>query len=426
MPSRALPILAAPLLLALACRGPGAAPAPAPARVAVPDTSPYAVVRPRPGVLHRIILIGDAGKAKDGDSVMVALHEVAAQHPSTTVLFLGDNAYPCGITRWTRTPPAICRMRVPPGTAESPAEYANRQARSRLMAQIHALGGTQAQGYFIPGNHDWYGDTIAGRAGADAIRREGEIIRQARDSSYRVAMLPDNTCPGPESIDLPRVRLIILDTQRLLRIFEDARRRQPRLRPPPDCRFWTPAQIGPELARLVRGARDEGREVVVASHHPPVTYGSHCPRFTRRAINWLRGPGERAVTRDRFGPQQDVRTPAYDRMRLFMAETFQESPPLVYAGGHDHSLQVIRTRLVANRTGCALAAAAAANVIVSGAGSNLSAVKPWAGLQPDVPSARGFVVLDVSPDEFRVRIVQPAAILRGAHPDNAAGYVLTR
>ena len=417
------PILAAPLLLALACRGPAAAPPSAPAPAPGPYTEAYAVVRPAPGVLHRIILIGDAGKAKDGDSVMVALHEVAAQHPSTTVLFLGDNAYPCGITRWIRMPPPICRMRVPPGSTESPAEYANGQARSRLMAQIHALGGTEARGYFIPGNHDWYGDTIPGIVGADAVRREAEIIRQARDSSYRVAMLPDNTCPGPESIDLPRVRLIILDTQRLLRIFEDTRRRRPR---PPDCRFWTAEEIGPELARLVRGARDDGREVVVASHHPPVTYGSHCPRFTRRAVNLLRGPGERAVTRDRFGPQQDVRTPAYDRMRLFLAGTFQNDPPLVYAGGHDHSLQVIRTRLVANRSGCALAAAAAANVIVSGAGSNLSAVKPRAGLQPDVPSARGFVVLDVSPDEFRVRIVQPAAILRGTHPANAAGYVLTR
>src|ERR1051325_8920596 len=106
--------------------------------------------RPGADVVHRIILIGDAGEATDNDPVMLALHQVAGQHARTTVLFLGDTVYPCGVTQWSGRPPLFCRRGQPSAPPAEMARVANAQARARLETQMRALSGTRAEAYFIP------------------------------------------------------------------------------------------------------------------------------------------------------------------------------------------------------------------------------------------------------------------------------------
>jgi hypothetical protein len=65
-------------------------------------------------------------------------------------------------------------------------------------------------------------------------------------------------------------------------------------------------------------------------------------------------------------------------------------------------------------------------VLVSGAGSKQSPVRSGPGLQPFSHTGRGFMVLDTSAAEFRLRIVQPVAVLRRQHLRDAEGYPLTR
>jgi hypothetical protein len=410
------------LVAASACHKPPPGGNPRPA-----NDSTYAAFRPAGDVLQRVVLIGDAGKSTDGNAVMTALRQVAGQHRNTTVVFLGDS----GIPAWRDRVPAFCRDSIPPGsTPVQAAAFANAQARARFEAQMRALAGTGAIAYFVPGNHDWYGDTIPGGTGADAVLREDSLVRHWREATgANVFIAPDSTCPGPDFVDLPRVRLIFLDTQRLLRIFEDDGRKQPRLQRPHACRAWHPNEVQAELRRLTRGARERGLEVMVASHHPPLTYGTHCPPFAgltlHRAIRLVDDD-------DRFGPNQDVRSGQYDAMRRFMAETFQTDPPLIYVGGHSHGLERIRTAEIdlGQARECALAARAAANVLVSGAGSASNVIHRGPGLQDDLLNYPGFMVLDISPAEFRVRIVRPAAVLAYPQPtqakQDAEGYVITR
>jgi hypothetical protein len=108
----------------------------------------------------RLLLIGDAGDP--GDSVLaLARATIPESTTRTVVVFLGDNAYPEGMT---------------------------------------AL--------FIPGNHDWANGKPEGLAAVQA---------QEAFLADRAQFLPSGGCPGPAVLDVPEseplLRLLALDTQ---------------------------------------------------------------------------------------------------------------------------------------------------------------------------------------------------------------------
>jgi hypothetical protein len=108
----------------------------------------------------RLLLIGDAGDP--GDSVLaLARGTIPESTTRTVVVFLGDNAYPEGMT---------------------------------------AL--------FIPGNHDWANGKPEGLAAVQA---------QEAFLADRAQFLPSGGCPGPAVLDVPEseplLRLLALDTQ---------------------------------------------------------------------------------------------------------------------------------------------------------------------------------------------------------------------
>ena len=89
---------------------------------------------------------------------------------------------------------------------------------------------------------------------------------------------------------------------------------------------------GPAMERNVRGTRP-GQSVLVASHHPLRTGGPHggyCGAF--------------AFFRRWANTSQDLLGKSYTRMRDSLNSALATRPPLIYAAGHDHSLQVIRGR----------------------------------------------------------------------------------
>ena len=116
-----------------------------------------AVVRPAPlapldSIELALFLIGDAGsKAYDGEPV---LHELSRQSDSLRpvkqfVVFLGDNVYPRGV------PPL--------------GHPARDDAERKIAAQVLAIRKGAAQGFLVPGNHDW---DRQGRDGWNSIRRQ--------------------------------------------------------------------------------------------------------------------------------------------------------------------------------------------------------------------------------------------------------------
>ena len=252
-----------------------------------------------------LFLIGDAGEPdpREIGAPLDSLTAQAAVAPARSiVVFLGDNVYPEGI-------PEVGR-----------AELAD--SRRRLEAQVLAVP-PGARGIFVPGNHDWGHESPFGLY---SLRNQEQMIASlARGvgGGRDVRMLPGNGCPGPTTVDTGRLRLIILDTQWWLHpyIVRDSASR---------CRQKLD-EVTSELRRQVQVPASRSPVVVVAGHHPLMTGGEHGGYCS------ITGPFHRLG-----GRRQDVMSSANRTMRDSVESAMAAAPPLVYASGHDHNLQVLR------------------------------------------------------------------------------------
>ena len=287
---------------------------------------------PGPEIVESVFLIGDAGEPDPrlDDIVLDSLaSQAAAIGDRGTIVFLGDNVYPEGF-----------------GLPES-ASYPD--ALRRLDAQIRVVP-SGGRGIFLPGNHDWADGGREGLLGSSSasdglyvIRREGALVdTRPRNAGASIVMLPRNGCPGPVVVDRPRVRLILLDTQWWLHsyIVRDSLSNDP----VNGCSTHTVGDVTRALRDSLKTTRP-GQAVIVASHHPPRTggvHGGYCGAFALLK-RWAKS------SQDLFGGP-------YQLMRDSLNAAMATRPPLIYAAGHDHSLQVIRGRT-------------SKYVLVSGAGS---------------------------------------------------------
>jgi hypothetical protein len=107
------------------------------------------------------------------------------------------------------------------------------------------------------------------------------------------------------------------------------------------------------LADALAGAGS--RHVVVVAHHPLASGGPHGGHFTfsdhvfplTRLKSWLFVPlpglGSLYPLARRAGiSEQDLANPRNREMRALLERAFARHPPLVYASGHEHNLQVLR------------------------------------------------------------------------------------
>jgi hypothetical protein len=268
-----------------------------------------------------LVLIGDAGSPATDEPVLRALQrELASSAPGAQTVFLGDNVYPSGLP--------------------APGASGRREAERRLLAQIAAVREAGASALFLPGNHDWERE---GAGGWEAVRRQAAFV--AERGGERFSFLPRDGCPGPEVRDLgERLRLVLLDTQWWLH-------GGPRpLHPDSSCSADSEQEVLDALRASVAGASD--RQVVLASHHPPRSGGAHGrpPGWLRHLFPlrewkpslWLPLPGfGSAYALSRNDTAQELHSPANRRMREALASALKTRPPLVWAAGHDHDLQVI-------------------------------------------------------------------------------------
>lgn len=292
---------------------------------------------------HRVILIGDAGAAEPEEGTLADLGVWSGDLPdSTTVVFLGDNLYPRGLG----------------GDDE--------RGQGILLQQLRA---TRAKKVFVPGNHDW-GDPFLSAA---TLAHEERFIDGFEESP--ASLLPKGGCPGPALETLVEPGAGLARGVRLLAI---------------DLDWWLidaddrPACAGSEresdfvngLGQALREHADE--HVIVVAHHPLRTGGPHGGYgrgFWMRQMLALTG----ALGID----VHDLDSKAYRRMVSRLLPAFAQSPPLVYAAGHDHGLQVIEGRHTAG------------TLVVSGAGSarNITTVTAIAGTL-FAHATPGFIVLD--------------------------------
>jgi len=279
-----------------------------------------------------IFLIGDAGKPRPGgEPVLQAVRREASQDARrSVVVFLGDNVYPQGL------PPAV--------DSTAPRDLQERREKSEriLDAQIEAVP-EDARGIFVPGNHDWAHE---GPEGWAAVRRQEEYV--TRRGASRVRFLPRGGCPGPTVLDEvgARLRIVALDTQWWL---------QAGPKPPgpgSDCTANSPNEVVDALREALLTAGE--RQVVVVAHHPLLTGGPHGGHFglkahlfpltERKKWLWVPLPGLGSIyplaRRSGVSPQ-DVSNDVNQAMRDALEKVLAERPPLAYASGHEHTLQVL-------------------------------------------------------------------------------------
>ncbi len=299
--------------------------------------SPVAPAQPD-AVETRLFLIGDTGRpARKGEPVLRALgRDLSRDPPRSYVVFLGDNLYPRGLPR--------------EGDSRRP------EMERRLDDQVDAVKAAGARGVFVPGNHDWE-DGKPG--GWEAVRRQQRRVedRGAPLVSYR----PRDGCPGPERVDVgSRLRLVLLDTQWWLHEGPKP------LHPTSACPADSPEEV---LAILRHDLETAGeRQVVVAAHHPLRSGGPHGGHFTVRQHLfplteakkwlWLPLPGIGSIyplARRAGATPQDQGSDANRRMRQALEEVLRVRPPLAWASGHEHVLEVLTGR-------------SARHLLVSGAG----------------------------------------------------------
>ena len=271
-----------------------------------------------------LFLIGDAGgpaAPPDSEPVFMALRAAAAAVPHPVIVFLGDNVYPSG---------------MPDSAAPKRAA-----AERALTQELRVLQASGARGFFVPGNHDW--DSMR-PGGWDAIRRQERFIAAAGGGPV---LLPAGGCPGPTVVDVGQVvRLLALDTQWWLQ--EGPKPEGPTS----SCPAASEAAVLDSVRAKLRTAGT--RAVVVVAHHPLASGGAHGGHFgwqdhvfPLRNISsrlWIPLPligSVYPIARMEGISSQDIPSRAYGRMRVALDSAFAAAPPLIYAAGHDHTLQVI-------------------------------------------------------------------------------------
>jgi hypothetical protein len=236
-----------------------------------------------------------------------------------------------------------------------------REAERHIDAQIDVVRGTAARAVFIPGNHDW--DQFETAGWKRVLNQEDYLRRVAAGGSAKVTMLPPGGCPGPSLVPLGRHGLLIaLDTQWWLETRADGK-------PTPDnnptgCPFTKEGEVRDAFRAALETAAAENRRVVVGAHHPLSTRGPHggfadfrthlfplriLATYLPFYIEWIPIPvlgsivlGARACCST---SPQDMSHRRNKHMRnnvllpMIQAER-NGARPLVYAAGHDHSIQI--------------------------------------------------------------------------------------
>ena len=346
------------------------------ARTVLPGPVPAHECSEASEVTESVFLVGDAGAPElpkhpeaelPVDPVLRNLREQVMEQAGAlgvakvTVVYLGDNVYYHGL--------------VPIGMAG--------RARGERVLRQQIVAAGPARVIFTAGNHDW---DIEGPMGWDHIRaQQGFLANQGP----QVSMLPQGGCTGPERVDFGKhLRFVFIDP-----IGFGHALAFPELHAevcPHDTALDAFLALGREFDA------PEGRHMVLALHHPLITAGPHGGHFSLKQHifpltdfwPWLYLPlpvigSVYPLSRQLGVTGTDATSDAYSGYISAIYRATRPLVPILFAGGHEHSLQLHRDAI-------------GAYYLVSGAGSASEVTRvestPTAMYAEAVP---GYMRLDV-------------------------------
>lgn len=254
-------------------------------------------------ILQRVLLYGDAGHSTI-DPWQASLAKVAKRAgispEKSAVVALGDNIYFMGY----------------PNKDDDQEEFDKDQLKSisYLDAQLKVAQVSGAPLYLVPGNHDWLASQMDG---------QGEhIAAYAKEHKADVSLRPWalGKDPLPSSIDRDGVSLIFLDSEWMMHTSDENY----------DAAFKT---LDDEIKRI-RAAHPDNL-IVVTAHHPMETMGQHAGYLTHFGYWFFI-----KIIYSIFDVDQDVDHPNYMRFIDRLKTTFAPYDKIIFAAGHEHSLQV--------------------------------------------------------------------------------------
>lgn len=270
-------------------------------------------------ISHTFYLIGDAGLSPMGEMnpVLKAFNKkLKRADANSTAIFLGDNIYPAGFA----------------DKKENPKEH--KEAKNHLDAQLQSLEGFKGKPMFIPGNHDWYTDGLKG------LEREQKYIQKKLDS--KDVFFPENGCPI-EKIEIDDdIVVIAIDTEWYLTNWD----KHPTIND--KCEIKDREKFFEELEGLIKKNAD--KTTVIALHHPMFSYGTHGGQYSLKqqffvghskiplpilgtVVNLLRNTTGASV--------EDLNNKKYRELRKRLVTLAQYSEKVIFASGHEHTLQYI-------------------------------------------------------------------------------------
>jgi hypothetical protein len=269
------------------------------------------IAEPDPDAVEYVVyLLGDPGETRRRFHPIVRKMErdiaewtgALDRDSAVVVLILGDVVYPDGVH-----------------PIDDPQHAEDSTIVSIQVGLVRQPGVTgRAVQYFMAGNHDWGNEEDF--EGAVRLGNLATLLDEFRAEGVPVSLVPEPGTGGPEVVDVGEsLRLLLIDSAWWLMDAEN------------DERDAFLGSMGDAFASAGE------RAVVVAAHHPWASAGSH--GGARPIWSFL---GAASVLRRSGAILQDLNSRPYRRLRAGMRAIADEhGPPLLFAGGHDHSLQLI-------------------------------------------------------------------------------------
>jgi hypothetical protein len=286
-------------------------------------------------VAQVIYLIGNTGNNKkqvDYQALKGMINHLKSEQDSSTVLLLGNLFH---------------RGFFPEGM-NHPEQFLD---SIKLVNILKEINNYSDKVFVNPGRFEW---TLARRSGYQCAVTYEYLIENYLFKGN--TFLPDKGCPGPEEIEIGNNTVILfIDTQWWLNreLWNVDWQNQ-------DCGVESPG----DLLVLLKDAinRNEGKHIIIAGHHPILSYGKHNGHL----------PGYIHVSPPVFGSihvlyknvvgySDDFANPTYKSLIRGLKAIFEGNQDIIYVSSHENSLQYINEKNIYQ--------------IISGTGSNTKYVK---------------------------------------------------